>query len=237
MNSIDKAGLPTAESLGLTKTKDAHEGPRLGQEDFMKLMTAQMNNQDPMKPMENGEFITQMAQFSQVSGMNDIKNSFATLAKSLQSNQALQASTLVGRSVLVPGSNVTLPEGGKITAAVDLPQSTNDLRVNILNSSGELVHTLNLGQQKAGTVNVNWNGVITKKVTDATGETKTITEQAPPGNYSLQAGFLVDGKSQAAKVLVSDGVESVSLGKPGEPIVLNLSNSGKMNLSDVKQIL
>jgi len=237
MNSIDKSGLPTPESLGLSKTQDAHQKPRLDQEDFMKLMTAQMNHQDPMKPMENGEFITQMAQFSQVSGMNDIKNSFATLANSLQSNQALQASSLVGRSVLVPGSNVVLPEGGKITAAVELNHATTDLRVNILNSAGELVHTLNLGQQKAGTVNINWDGVISKKITDATGDVKTMTEQATPGQYSLQAGFLVDGKSQAAKVLVSDAVESVSLGKPGEPIVLNLTNSGKMNLHDVQQIL
>jgi len=236
MNPIDKA-LPTPESLGLTKTHDAHEKPRLGQEDFMKLMTAQMNHQDPMKPMENGEFITQMAQFSQVSGMRDIKNSFATLANSLQSNQALQASSLVGRSVLVPGDSVKLPEGGKVTAAVELPHATNDLRINILNSAGELVHTLSLGQQKAGTVNINWDGVITKKVTDENGEVKTLTDKALPGIYSLQAGFMTDGKSQAAQTLVADAVESVSLGKPGEPIILNLTNSGQMKLPDVKQIL
>ncbi len=236
MNPIDKA-LPTPETLGLTKTHDAHDKPRLGQEDFMKLMTAQMNHQDPMKPMENGEFITQMAQFSQVSGMRDIKNSFATLASSLQSNQALQASSLVGRSVLVPGDRVELPEAGKITAAIDLPQATNDLRVNILNGSGELVHTLNLGQHKAGTVAVSWDGVITKKIKDADGELQTVTEKATPGQYSLQAAFMADGKSQAAKTLVADAVESVSLGKPGEPIVLNLTNSGTMKLPDVKQIM
>jgi len=237
MNSIDKAALPTPESLGLTKKSDAHEKPRLGQEDFMKLMTAQMNHQDPMKPMENGEFITQMAQFSQVSGMNDIKNSFESLANSLQSNQALQASSLVGRSVLVPGSNVVLSEGEKIKAAVDLPQATGDLRVNILNSAGELVHTLNLGQHKAGTANISWDGVITKKITDSNGDVKTVTEQAPPGIYTLKAGFMADGKSQAAQTLIADAVESVSLGKPGEPIVLNLTNSGMIKLPDVKQIL
>ncbi len=236
MNPIDKA-LPTPDTLGLTKTHDAHDKPRLGQEDFMKLMTAQMNHQDPMKPMENGEFITQMAQFSQVSGMRDIKNSFATLASSLQSNQALQASSLVGRSVLVPGDKVDLPEGGKISAAVDLPQATNDLRVNILNSTGELVHTLNLGQHQSGSVAISWDGVITKKIKDADGELKTITEKAPPGHYMLQAAFMSDGKSQAAKTLVADAVESVSLGKPGEPIVLNLTNSGTMKLPDVKQIM
>jgi len=236
MNPIDKA-LPTPESLGLTKTHDAHEKPRLGQEDFMKLMTAQMNHQDPMKPMENGEFITQMAQFSQVSGMRDIKNSFATLANSLQSNQALQASSLVGRSVLVPGEHVVLSEGESITAAVDLPHATTDLRVNILNSSGELVHTLSLGQHQAGITNINWDGVITKKVKGENGELQSVTEKVAPGKYTLQAGFMVEGKSQAAKTLVADAVESVSLGKPGEPIVLNLTNTGKINLPDVKQIL
>ncbi|MFV2059504.1 MAG: flagellar hook assembly protein FlgD [Gammaproteobacteria bacterium] len=236
MNSIDNA-LPTPESLGLSKTTDAHEKPRLGQEDFMKLMTAQMNHQDPMKPMENGEFITQMAQFSQVSGMNDIKNSFETLANSLQSNQALQASSLVGRSVLVPGGNVVLQDEGNVTAAVDLPQATGDLRVNILNSAGELVQTLSLGQQKAGTTTISWDGTITKKLTDEKGEVKTVTERAAPGVYTLKAGFMSEGKTQAAQTLVSDAVESVSLGKPGEPIVLNLTNSGMIKLPDVKQIL
>ncbi|VAW94128.1 Flagellar basal-body rod modification protein FlgD [hydrothermal vent metagenome] len=237
MNTIDKSTLPTPESLGLTKTHDAHEKPRLGQEDFMKLMTAQMNHQDPMKPMENGEFITQMAQFSQVSGMKDIKNSFAILASSLQSNQALQASSLVGRSVLVPGNDVELREGESIKAAVNLPESSNDLRVNVINSAGELVHTLNLGQHKAGAVNINWSGVISKQVKNSEGEIKTITEQAVPGKYTLQAAYMSDGKSQAAETLVADSVESVSLGKPGEPIVLNLTNSGMMKLPDVKQIL
>ncbi|MFV1983674.1 MAG: flagellar hook assembly protein FlgD [Thiohalomonadales bacterium] len=236
MSTIDNT-LPTNESLGLTKTQNAHEKPRLGQEDFMKLMTAQMNHQDPMKPMENGEFITQMAQFSQVSGMNDIKNSFETLATSLQSNQALQASSLVGRSVLVPGNNVILPEGGKVTAAINLPQATGDLRVNILNSSGELVHSLSLGPQKAGTTNINWDGVISKQVKDDKGVVQTITAKAPPGQYTLQAGFMINGKAQAAETLVADAVESVSLGKPGEPIVLNLTNSGMVKLPDVKQIL
>jgi hypothetical protein len=65
----------------------------------------------------------------------------------------------------------------------------------------------------------------------------TVTEQAPPGKYIIQAAFMADGKSQAAKTLVADAVESVSLGKPGEPIILNLSNSGQMKLPDVKQIL
>ena len=105
MEPIDTKILPSAfEDLGLKTdhVKKPTEKKQLGQEDFMDLMLTQMNNQDPFKPMENGEFLTQMAQFSAVSGLKDIKESFQGLADTMQSNQALQAASMVGRKVLVP---------------------------------------------------------------------------------------------------------------------------------------
>ena len=104
MDSVNKPNMNVLESLGLAKSKPKMEEQKLGQEDFIKLMTTQMNHQDPMKPMENGDFLSDMAQFSTVAGLKEIKDSFNNLATSLQSSQALQASSMVGRTVLIPGS-------------------------------------------------------------------------------------------------------------------------------------
>ena len=110
MDSVSKPNMQVLENLGLTKPKKAMTEQKLGQEDFIKLMTTQMNHQDPMKPMENGDFLSEMAQFSTVSGLKEIKDAFNGLATSLKSSQALQASSMVGRTVLVPGSMSTFSE-------------------------------------------------------------------------------------------------------------------------------
>ena len=94
MDSVNKSGSTSLESLGLAKPKKGLQRQKLGQEDFIKLMTTQMNQQDPFKPMADGKFISDMAQFSTVSGLNEIKTAFNTLANSLKSNQALQASSM-----------------------------------------------------------------------------------------------------------------------------------------------
>jgi hypothetical protein len=101
----------TLEQAGLARapTADARANDKLGQEQFLKLMITQLNNQDPFKPLESGEFLGQLAQFGTVSGIQDLQQSFQGLAGSMQSNQALQAAGLVGRSVYVPAQEAWLP--------------------------------------------------------------------------------------------------------------------------------
>ena len=159
MESVDKPNLTSFESLGLTKPKEGPAQPKLGQEDFMKLMLTQMNNQDPFKPMEDGEFLTQMAQFSAVSGLKDIKDSFASLSDSLKSSHALQASSMVGRKVLVPGDVTSLAEQGDLKGAIDLPASSSNVKIHIYDAKGELADTIDMGNQQQGLVHFKWNGL------------------------------------------------------------------------------
>ena len=95
----------------------------LGQTDFLHLMLTQLKNQDPFKPLDSSEFLGQLAQFGTVSGLAQLQTSFDGLASSLTSDQALQASGLVGRSALVPGAEALLANG-KLSGAVDLPSLT-----------------------------------------------------------------------------------------------------------------
>lgn len=234
MNNVDKPGTTSFESLGLTKPKQAPAQPKLGQEDFMKLMTTQMNNQDPFKPMEDGQFLSQMAQFSAVTGLKDIKDSFKTLTDAMQSNQALQASSMVGRRVLIPGSSAGLPDKGNLSGAVELPTSTSNLTVHILDASGAEVESLELGSQKEGLVNFKWDGM--REVAGKDGAPAS-RERAAPGSYTIRAEMEVDGKPQAIQALTVDTIDSVSLGKQGQGMTLNLAHGGSAQMSDIKQIM
>ena len=225
MTTIDPTqnNLTAGNSTAATSSSSSGSSTQLGQAQFLSLMVAQLKNQDPMQPMQNGEFLSQMAQFGTVSGIQDLQSSFGSLATALTSNQALMASSLVGRTVLAPGSTGYLAAGGTLGGAVDLPASTSDVVVNITDSSGQLVQRLDLGAQPAGTTSFAWDG------TTAAGTA------AAPGVYNVTAQALNGTQQYAPNTLVEARVDSVSLGG-SNGLTLNLAGLGAVNLSDVKQI-
>jgi flagellar basal-body rod modification protein FlgD len=196
----------------------------LGQEEFLRLMTTQLQNQDPMKPMESGEFLTQIAQFSTVEGIGDLNDSFASLSESLVSNQALQAANLVGREVLAPTGLAALSEGGSIRGTAELPAASNEVAVKIYDQSGQLLRTLELGPQASGPVSFQWDGVRD----DGT--------FASPGTYFVSAEATVDGQTEAVETLLASQVRSVTLSNSGG-LLLDLNGIGSLDFSEVQQIL
>ncbi len=243
MNSIDDK-LPGFETIGLKTDQKPLKEKSLGQEDFMELMLAQMNHQDPFKPMENGEFLTQMAQFSAVSGLKDIKDSFKSLSESMQSNQALQAASMVGRQVLVKGANADLLKGMDLKGTIDLTAATDELIVNVKDKSGQVVKQINLGSQAPGKIDFKWDGKIDSKPADKSSLSEpglanpAATEtQAVPGSYEFDAYITVDGEKQAVNTLVFDKVDSVSVGNATQPMMLNLATGNKVKLSEVYKIM
>lgn len=204
-----------------TQTKDKS---KLGQEDFMALMVAQLRNQDPMAPMENGEFLGQIAQFSQVSGLQDLQKSFNELSTSLVSNQALQAASLVGRDVLAPTGLGVLAQGGSIRGDVELPSASSRVAVKIYDGAGQVVRTLELGSQASGSAHFQWDGLRD----DGT--------YAPPGTYLVSAAAEFNGSNEAIEANVVNRVNGVTLGNNGG-LLLDLAGVGPLDFTEVKQIL
>src|ERR1700677_3394409 len=131
----------------------------LGGTDFLTLMLAQLQNQDPTSPVDSNEFLSQLASLSEVQGINQLNTSFASLSNSLVGSQALQASSLLGHQVLAASSTGTLATAGApLTGAVSVPQTSSQVTLNISNSAGVLVDSINLGAQSAGLANFSWNG-------------------------------------------------------------------------------
>ncbi|MFZ2406162.1 MAG: flagellar hook capping FlgD N-terminal domain-containing protein, partial [Methylobacter sp.] len=144
-----------SDSTSTSKAKQT----TLGQEQFLKLMTAQMTHQDPTKPMENGQFLTEIAQFGTVSGIQDLQKSFGEFADSINSSQALQATSLVGKYVSAPGTEGLLKADGSISGDIDLSETTTNVTITITNAdTGEVEQTVNLGDYGAGKVPFSWDG-------------------------------------------------------------------------------
>lgn len=216
-------GLTTQQQLQQTQQQQSSQN--LGQSDFLKLMIAQLKDQNPTKPMSGTQMVSQMAQFSQVTGLQQLQQSFATLSKSMESNQALQAANLVGHQVLAPTGAGVLSSGGNISGAVNLPSAASNVTVNIYDQSGQLVNSLNLGNQAAGLANFTWNGQM------ANGQT------APAGEYSISANATYGGKQQAVNALTASTVQSVTVNKSTGGLSLNLAGIGPIDLSKVQQIM
>jgi flagellar basal-body rod modification protein FlgD len=150
---LKKIGATPAPTTSTTKHKT-----QLDQSDFLKLMTAQLSNQDPFQPQSNDQMIAQMAQFSTVSGITQLNSTMTGIASLISENRIATAANFVGKTVLVPG-NVAMPDDtGAISGAVDLPSDTSGLQLQISTEQGALVKSIDLGANPAGLVGFQWDG-------------------------------------------------------------------------------
>jgi flagellar basal-body rod modification protein FlgD len=175
--------------------------------------------------VDSNEFLSQLASLSEVQGITQLNSSFAALSTSLVSGQALQASSLLGHQALVASSTASLgTAGGTINGAVSVPQTSSSVVLNITNSAGVLVQSINLGAQSAGLANFTWNG--------QTGGGSA----APAGTYTLSAQVNGVAAGTAVSTLVSGTVDSVTMGAGTSGLTLNISGLGSVPFSSVQQI-
>lgn len=196
----------------------------LGQKDFLRLMVAQVQHQDPMQPQANGEFLAQLAQFSTNDGINRMQNSLQEMAFSMQSNQALQASALVGRQVLVESNQLNLDADGSPKIGIEPPAGVSDVTAFIYSETGELISKFPIENTKAGFSEFSWNGLNQNN------------ERAPAGKYKVEVHCTYAGKEEQLITSTTSRVNSVSLGQNGEGLRLNVDGMGSVLLKDVKQI-
>jgi flagellar basal-body rod modification protein FlgD len=225
-NTGTGATTATGSSTGNgTSSSGVNGGATLGGTDFLTLMLAQLQNQDPTSPVDSNTFLTQLAQLSEVQGITSLNTSFSALSSSLSSNQAMQASSLLGHQALVTSPTAQLAANGTVTGAVNVPQNTSAVVMSIADSSGKVIQTLGLGAQSTGLANFSWNG----KEADGS--------QAPAGTYTLSVQYAGQtSSSTAATTLVNGTVESVSMGAGSTGMTLNVAGVGSVPFSSLQQI-
>jgi len=196
MTAIDPNGSQAAifAKLGISQPSETEKTKKdtLGQSDFLKLMTTQLQNQDPFAPMDNGDFIAQMAQFSTVTGIQEINNSIGRLVEEFDQARIATASNLLGHSVLVPGDTGLPDENGELHGVLDLPEGTISTELRYLDAdSGEELFYDDLGPRPSGLVGFSWQTIpqefldSEKRIKiEATIDTGKGPEQLSPSIYS-----------------------------------------------------
>lgn len=210
-----------------TRSLENHAQPKqqLGQNEFFQLMIAQLKHQDPLKPTENDALIAQVAQFSTVDGIHEMQRSIEALAGSFQSAQALQASTLVGRDVLVSTDRGVLEPGQPISGAVRLDASASALSIDVTTPAGALVRTIELGPQVSGRIDFSWDGFDNRG------------QPVPTGQYIIQARAVREGETSNVATLIQSKVESVTLNREPGMLTLNLRHQQPVLLNQIAELL
>ena len=210
-----------ARDATTTKKKNPNE---LGIEQFLTLMTAQLKNQDPMKPLEGTEFISQLATFGTVSGVQGMQTSLETLAASLRSTQTLNGSTMVGRDILAETDSLSFTEGGTVGGELEVPAGTTAMQVRITDSSGATVRELAL-PTTTGTQRFTWDGRLGNGTA------------APSDKYKIEAVATVAGSSESVPLMLAGRVSSVSIDATGTNLTLNTSALGSVAMANVRRVM
>ena len=213
-NILEKIGAKTPE-VDATKRKSS-----LGQEDFLRLMTTQLQNQDPFAPMENGEFIAQMAQFSTVTGITEMGQSLNGISDKLNEFRIATASDLLGNSVLVPGNIARPNRNNEIHGIIDLPSASSETSVSFFDENGEHLHSIDLGAQPGGLVGFEW---------------LDIPEDIKAKKMPLRVeAFINTGKgSQGLTPSVFSEVMAATVGKNNQGVTIDVKDYGEMAAADV----
>ena len=224
MTTIDPNSAQAAlfEKLGLNKQSDAQKAnsDKLGQSDFLKLMTTQLQNQDPFAPMDNGDFIAQMAQFSTVTGIQDMNASLGKLVEEFDQARIATASNLLGHSVLVPGNIGRPDDQGELHGVLDLPEATISTQLNYVDAdTNNSLFKEDLGPRSAGLVGFKWSD---------------IPEEILASNKRIKIEALIDtgnGPEQLSPSIYSKVISaSVGTGETKQ-VLLNVEDYGDLDVS------
>ncbi len=212
---LEQLGLNSAQTNAKTEQSTT---------DFLKLFVTQLQNQNPLEPQEGAEFLSQLAQFSTVEGIQNLDTSFSKMANTLQSTTALQATSMVGRQVEIPTDEAKLTSGQPMQGSIDVPSSVSDLSLELVNGEGLVVKTMKLGTVSPGHFPFSWNGLDDNETA------------VPSGSYSLRAKGTIDGEETRFATFSQANVDSVTIDSNGKGLMLNVSGHGSISIDDVRKI-
>ncbi|WEK44678.1 MAG: flagellar hook capping FlgD N-terminal domain-containing protein [Candidatus Sphingomonas colombiensis] len=219
----------TLASLGInrttsnTATSNTTSGSTtLGQSDFLKLMTAQMQNQDPFAPVDNTQMVAQMAQFSSLAGITDMSTTLKAISDKLGATTTADAVSYIGKTVLVPGSTAYGRTSGGLTGGVELSGDATNVNVTISDQNGQVLKTMKLGAHAKGTALYDWDGTTDQGADAGTGPF-TVTVTAQNSGVTIPSTGLVWAPVQSV---------STTSGKA----MLSLPGIGDVDASTVRQI-
>jgi flagellar basal-body rod modification protein FlgD len=212
-----------SSSSGSSAANSIPANMQISEAGFLQLISTQLQNQDPLDPTDPTQFLSQIEGLSEVSSLQSLQTSITGLASGLQASQMLSGTSLLGHSVLAPGSTAQLASGGTVQGAVSAPSGASALTVAVTNSAGALMDAFNVTPASSGYTSFTWNG------------TTSSGAAAPAGNYTISVTAQVSNATQSVSPLVYSTVQSVTMDPSTQALDLNTSN-GTVPLSSVVSI-
>jgi flagellar basal-body rod modification protein FlgD len=210
---------------GLAAATNSATGKQaLGKDSFLQLLVTQLKNQNPLDPQDNSAFVSQLAQFSSLEGITTLNDTVTGIAGNYNSSQALQASSLVGRSVVAQTDKAVVDTSKSLNGTVVVPSSVSGVTVKVNDKDGTTIRTIDMGSQTAGNSSFIWDGK------DAAGNV------AAPGTYTFGATATIDNKATSLVTYLPATVNSVTISQTGGELMLNLAGLGSVALSKVQTI-
>jgi len=218
----DASAASALTPLQATTSQVAAPGESAANEDrFLRMLVAQLKNQDPLNPMDNAQVTTQMAQISTVSGIEKLNATLTAMAGTLGGQQALQATSMVGHQVLASGNALTLADGSAM-GGYALDGAADGVTLTVKSAAGVVVHRAQLGAQQAGLHVFNWDGVADNGAS------------AAPGAYTFEISASSGKDAVAAETLTLGRVDGVTPNSNGAR--LSVSTLGETDLAAIKHI-
>lgn len=211
----------TSSSTALTSStsqKTAQTTADAQQDRFLKLLVAQLNNQDPMNPMDNAQMTSQMAQINTVTGIQQLNETMKSMGTQFASMQALQSTSLIGHDVLLEGNTLSI-DAGKGKGAIDLPAYADSVKIDIMSPGGQVVDTLNLGAMTAGRHSFEWDA----------------SSYTGGGSPSYKVTATQGTKSMATTAFARDTI--VSIGTSGTAMSVQLKGREAVAYEDIQAVL
>ncbi len=200
----------------------------LTQEDFLMLLTTQLENQDPTEPMDNTQMVTQLSQISMVESLTTISEQMSDIVSAVNSSSAVTASSLVGLSVLIDSDEGFFDGLSTMYARIDAGTGVTDITIQIKDSSGTVVaeYTADSGYDN---MEFAWDGI---KEVDEDGNITYFSS----GMYTIEATGYQNGVAVSLPVQVYATVGSVTLGSTYSDTILNLIGYGDITMAEVEEI-
>ena len=220
MNPISSATSSlTSGSAGGTKNSMSS----LGINDFITLMTTQLKYQDPTQPQDSTQFIAQLAQFSTVSGVQAMNTSLGSLTSQMKGSQALNATAMVGHSVLVDADSASVATGEAVSGVVNTPTASSNINLVVSDDSGQIIRQMSVPAEN-GESAFTWDG------RDDSGKS------VAAGKYTFKAIANVAGKNTSLTTSLVAKVSSVTIGATNGDMQLNTDELGSVQFGSVKKL-
>lgn len=224
-------------------TPESDGNGALTQSDFFALLTQQLAYQDPTKPVENDQMIAQMTSFTMADGISQLNTNFKDFATTMNSSQALQASSLVGQYVLVKSKDMVFDGENAVVASANFPDDATNVKVQIKNADGVVVRSVTIDKADAGRLQLPWDGTTDTQAVNEDGtpkvdkDGKPVMELAKAGVYTISVEASIAGKNEAITTSVYAPVTSITLGNgTTQGLLLNVYGQGQKKLSDIEEI-